>query len=118
MQRPRFCNSLLTPDLLRLLQVWKGIGEAENRTTDLLKSPGQSRNEGLGPAPLGVNCTCLVPQGAQFSVVITEGRPDETGLQMARALTDLNIPVIAILDSGVAYAMDALRHPPPPSTHT
>jgi len=49
-----------------------------------------------------------VAQGAQFSVVITEGRPDETGLQMARALTDLNIPVIAILDSGVAYAMDAL----------
>lgn len=50
-----------------------------------------------------------ISQGAQFSVVVTEGRPDETGLQMARALTDLHIPVVAILDAGVAYAMDALR---------
>lgn len=48
-------------------------------------------------------------QGGQFSVVITEGRPDETGIQMARALSELNIPIIAILDSGVAYAMDALK---------
>ena len=48
-------------------------------------------------------------QGVQFSVVITEGRPDETGLTMARTLDELNIPVIAILDSGVAYAMGALR---------
>lgn len=45
----------------------------------------------------------------QFSVVITEGRPDETGLSMARMLDELGIPVIAVLDSGVAYAMGALE---------
>ena len=44
-------------------------------------------------------------------MVLTEGRPDGTGLQMARALTEINIPVTVILDSGVAYAMDALRFP-------
>lgn len=48
-------------------------------------------------------------QGVQFSVVITEGRPDETGRTMARALDEQGIPVTAILDSGVAYAMSALR---------
>ena len=53
-------------------------------------------------------CPCWV-QGVQFSVVITEGRPDETGLNMARALDELRIPVVAILDSGVAYAMGALE---------
>ena len=42
-------------------------------------------------------------------MVITEGRPDETGLNMARALNELRIPVVAILDSGVAYAMGALE---------
>ena len=51
-------------------------------------------------------------QGGQFSVVITEGRPDETGIQMARALNELNVPVIAILDSAAAYSMDALRCDP------
>lgn len=54
---------------------------------------------------------CLV-QGVQFSVVITEGRPDETGRTMARALDEQGIPVTAILDSGVAYAMSALRYRP------
>lgn len=63
-------------------------------------------------------CKCIAAlQGAQFSVVLTEGRPDGTGLQMASALTDLNIPVIVILDSGVAYAMDALRFLDLPTSH-
>ncbi len=48
-------------------------------------------------------------QGGQFSVVVTEGRPDGTGIEMARALHELNIPVVAILDSGVAYAINALK---------
>ena len=48
-------------------------------------------------------------QGIQFSVVLTEGRPDETGLTMARALDDMHVPVIAILDSAVAYALEAFR---------
>ena len=48
-------------------------------------------------------------QGTRFSVVVTEGRPDEDGLRVARALEDLNIPVVAVLDAGAAYAMDALK---------
>ena len=49
-------------------------------------------------------------QGAQFTVVVTEGRPDETGLTMARALDELHIPVTAVLDSGVAYALEAFKY--------
>lgn len=49
-------------------------------------------------------------QGTRFSVVVTEGRPDENGLRVARALEELNVPVITILDGGVAYAMDALKY--------
>ncbi|KAK9840552.1 hypothetical protein WJX81_000785 [Elliptochloris bilobata] len=50
-----------------------------------------------------------VAQGIQFSVVVTEGRPDETGLAMARDLHELGVPVIAILDSAVAFALERLR---------
>jgi len=42
-------------------------------------------------------------------VVVTEGRPDETGLAMARELDELRVPVIAILDSGVAFALERER---------
>jgi hypothetical protein len=39
-------------------------------------------------------------------VILTEGRPDETGLIMARVLEELRVPVTVILDSGVGYAME------------
>lgn len=48
-------------------------------------------------------------RGTTFSVVVTEGRPDGTGLTMARALNDCHIPVTAILDAGVARALEAGR---------
>ena len=54
-------------------------------------------------------CSLLSSQGIQFSVVVTEGRPDETGLAMARELHELGVPVIAILDSAVAFALERLR---------
>ncbi|GAB4820971.1 hypothetical protein N2152v2_008017 [Parachlorella kessleri] len=44
--------------------------------------------------------------GKQFSVIVTEGRPDETGLIMARLLEELRVPVTVILDSGVGYAIE------------
>lgn len=47
-------------------------------------------------------------QGQQFSVIVTEGRPDETGFTMARVLDELKIPVTVVLDSGVGYAMERL----------
>ena len=45
-------------------------------------------------------------QGQQFSVVVTEGRPDETGFTMARVLDELKIPVTVVLDSGIGYVME------------
>ena len=42
-------------------------------------------------------------------MVVTEGRPDETGLAMARELDELGVPALAILDSAVAFALEALR---------
>ncbi|KAI8112899.1 hypothetical protein M9434_004219 [Picochlorum sp. BPE23] len=46
--------------------------------------------------------------GQQFSVVVTEGRPDETGFTMAKVLADLNIPTTVVLDSAVGYAMERI----------
>lgn len=45
-------------------------------------------------------------QGKQFSVIVTEGRPDETGLTMARVLEEMRVPTTVILDSAAAYAME------------
>lgn len=45
-------------------------------------------------------------QDINFSVVVTEGRPDGTGQTMARALDALGLPVTLVLDSGVAYALE------------
>ncbi|PNH01379.1 Translation initiation factor eIF-2B subunit alpha, partial [Tetrabaena socialis] len=45
-------------------------------------------------------------QGLQFSVVVTEGRPDGTGIAMAKKLDADSIPVTLVLDSGVGYIMD------------
>lgn len=44
--------------------------------------------------------------GKQFRVIVTEGRPDETGLTMARVLEELRLPVTVVLDSGVGYIME------------
>lgn len=47
-----------------------------------------------------------VAQGSHFSVVVAEGRPDGTGITMAKALDEMGIPVTLVLDSGVAYVME------------
>ena len=47
-------------------------------------------------------------KGQQFSVVVTEGRPDGAGLAMARALSESGIPATVIIDSAVAWALEAL----------
>ncbi len=40
--------------------------------------------------------------------MVTEGRPDGTGIFMARQLEKLGVPVTIVLDSGVAYTMDRI----------
>lgn len=45
-------------------------------------------------------------QDINFSVIVTEGRPDGTGETMARQLDALGVPVTLVLDSGVAYALE------------
>uniref|UniRef100_A0A061S326 Translation initiation factor eIF2B subunit alpha n=1 Tax=Tetraselmis sp. GSL018 TaxID=582737 RepID=A0A061S326_9CHLO len=45
-------------------------------------------------------------KGVRFRVIVTEGRPDSTGVSMARDIEKLGIPVTMVLDSGVAYAME------------
>jgi hypothetical protein len=69
-----------------------------------------------GPPPTRALCTrpcraalppppsCRV-QGLQFSVIVTEGRPDGTGLAMARKLDGQGIPVTLVLDSAAASIM-------------
>ncbi|CAK9268401.1 unnamed protein product [Sphagnum jensenii] len=44
--------------------------------------------------------------GKRFSVICTEGRPDNTGAEVAKELLSVGIPVTLILDSGVAYMME------------
>lgn len=45
-------------------------------------------------------------KGSGFNVIVTEGRPDNTGLTMARALDAAGIPATLVLDSGAAYCLD------------
>ncbi|WIA14590.1 hypothetical protein OEZ86_013078 [Tetradesmus obliquus] len=47
-----------------------------------------------------------VASNINFSVYVTEGRPDGTGQAMARELDKLGVPVTMVLDSGVAYALE------------
>ena len=54
----------------------------------------------------------VVSQGKAFSVILTEGRPDETGRVMARALAELKVPIKVILDSAVAFALEAFKCAP------
>ncbi|KAL3700643.1 hypothetical protein R1sor_018665 [Riccia sorocarpa] len=44
-------------------------------------------------------------QGKRFKVLCTEGRPDNTGLEMAKELMNAKIPVTLILDAAVANMM-------------
>mmetsp|Transcript_6201 Transcript_6201/g.13519 ORF Transcript_6201/g.13519 Transcript_6201/m.13519 type:complete len:327 (+) Transcript_6201:160-1140(+) len=44
--------------------------------------------------------------GIHFSVIVTEGRPDAKGIETARALDNLQIPVTLVLDSAVGYVME------------
>jgi len=46
-----------------------------------------------------------------FSVVVTEGRPDGTGVSMAKALAEMGIPATLILDAAVAYVMERCAPP-------
>ncbi|KAH7296729.1 hypothetical protein KP509_26G036500 [Ceratopteris richardii] len=43
-----------------------------------------------------------------FSVVCTEGRPDSTGLQMAKEMVAIGVPITLIIDSAVAYTMESV----------
>lgn len=40
-----------------------------------------------------------------FSVICTEGRPDSTGIEMAKEMVAIGVPVTLIIDSAVAYTM-------------
>lgn len=51
----------------------------------------------------------VASNGVQFSVVVTEGRPDGTGLTMANALSKMKVPCTIVLDSAVAFALEALK---------
>jgi translation initiation factor eIF-2B subunit alpha len=42
----------------------------------------------------------------KFILPHTEGRPDNTGAEVAKELLSVGIPVTLILDSGVAYMME------------
>mmetsp|Transcript_22540 Transcript_22540/g.62533 ORF Transcript_22540/g.62533 Transcript_22540/m.62533 type:complete len:370 (+) Transcript_22540:152-1261(+) len=49
---------------------------------------------------------CAASQGSNFSVIVTEGRPDGTGITMARLLEKVGVPVTIVLDSAAGYVMD------------
>ncbi|CAG9465655.1 unnamed protein product [Pedinophyceae sp. YPF-701] len=52
--------------------------------------------------------TRCIGAGRRFSVVVTEGRPDGSGSQMARALSDRGIPCTMVLDSAVACCLESV----------
>lgn len=71
-----------------------GLGWSR-RPTQLHKEAGPDEFSTIGKAQ--ADCTLNVrsipnpSQGKQFRVVVTEGRPDETGLTMARVLEELKV---------------------------
>ncbi len=67
------------------------------------------RDDAASHGLVGGCCRCCATtrvQGTHFSVVVTEGRPDATGLRMAKALSDIGIPVTLVHDSGVAWVLE------------
>lgn len=46
-------------------------------------------------------------QGVHLSMVVTEGRPDGTGLTMANALSKMEVPCTIVLYSAGAFALEA-----------
>jgi len=46
--------------------------------------------------------------GKHFSVVCTEGRPENTGIEMSKEMVTVGFPVKLILDSAVAYTMEKI----------
>jgi len=46
--------------------------------------------------------------GKHFSVVCTEGRPDNRGIEMSKELVAVGVPIKLILDSAVAYTMEKI----------
>ena len=49
-----------------------------------------------------------VAQGSNFNVIVTEGRPDGTGIKMARSLDEVGVNTTLVLDSGVAHVMERI----------
>ena len=49
--------------------------------------------------------TYAVQHGRDFSVIVTESRPDGAGYQMARDLTALNIPVNSSLSLSLSLSL-------------
>eukprot|EP01025_Chloroclados_australasicus_P053144 TRINITY_DN6228_c0_g2_i1.p1 TRINITY_DN6228_c0_g2~~TRINITY_DN6228_c0_g2_i1.p1 ORF type:complete len:352 (-),score=46.14 TRINITY_DN6228_c0_g2_i1:559-1578(-) len=47
-----------------------------------------------------------VNQGKTFKVIVTEGRPDGTGIEMAKHLQKIGLQVTMILDTAIAYIME------------
>eukprot|EP01024_Parvocaulis_polyphysoides_P015965 TRINITY_DN1706_c0_g2_i1.p1 TRINITY_DN1706_c0_g2~~TRINITY_DN1706_c0_g2_i1.p1 ORF type:complete len:350 (-),score=55.92 TRINITY_DN1706_c0_g2_i1:316-1341(-) len=47
-----------------------------------------------------------VNQGKSFKVIVTEGRPDGTGIEMARHLKEIGLQVTMVLDTAIAYIME------------
>mmetsp|Transcript_17165 Transcript_17165/g.20663 ORF Transcript_17165/g.20663 Transcript_17165/m.20663 type:complete len:394 (-) Transcript_17165:65-1246(-) len=47
-----------------------------------------------------------IAEGKHFSVIITEGRPDNAGCRMAKVLQSKGVPCSIVLDSSAAYVMD------------
>lgn len=47
-----------------------------------------------------------VNQGVHFTVIVTEGRVAEAGLEWARKLAPLEVPVSIVLDSAAAFHLD------------
>lgn len=106
-------NSLTSRVLLCDLQRGVQFAETSTRSRQVIAQLGASfiRNEatvlthGYSRVVLAL-LQKAAAQGCNFTVVVTEGRPDATGVKMAKALTELNIPAKLVLDSGVAYMLD------------
>ena len=91
----------------------KGKREAVSQSAQHMRNAGSLEGITSRPSPSAYSqqrAVDMLPvclsQGSKFSVIVTEGRPDSTGISMARLLEKAGVPVTIVLDSAAAYVMD------------
>ncbi|CAM9285044.1 unnamed protein product [Discosporangium mesarthrocarpum] len=97
----------------QLLRRGEKFAETSETSRDLIAGLGHSfvRDGAVvmthGSSRCAVSLLLKAAETKHFSVLVSEGRPDGAGYQMAALLTRAGVPVTVILDSAMGYYMES-----------